>query len=65
MRFRILASNDRQLKSFDREPHYTRIEEFEATGKSRLTLVEAEHNLREAGVLEPGFEVVLIEQVAE
>lgn len=59
--FRILVANDRTRKPDE----CTRIEEFQASGPSRLTLVEAEYNLRWAGILERGFEVVLVQQVAE
>jgi len=64
MRFRILVANDRALKPFAAKTVYTDIQELEASGKSRLTCVEAEYNLRMIGAIEPDYRVVLIEEMA-
>lgn len=63
MRFRILVANDRSLKPFSAKPVLTDVQELEAVGKSRLTVTEAEYNLRMIGAIEPDYRVVLIKEM--
>jgi hypothetical protein len=65
MRFLIKTANDQQLKPYSLKPQFTQIEELEATGKSLLTIHEAESNLQWMGMLEPGHRVVLVKELVE